>query len=42
MYVKDTFDLLEEQHISLCLHDKLGSKIVDSADELGADEDEPA
>jgi uncharacterized protein YecE (DUF72 family) len=28
-YVKDTFDLLEEQHVSLCLHDKLGSKIVE-------------
>jgi hypothetical protein len=39
--VKDTFDLLEDQHIWLCLHDKLGSKIVDNADEPCADEDEP-
>jgi hypothetical protein len=27
--VKGAFDLLEEQHISLCLHDKLGSQIVE-------------
>lgn len=30
-YVKDTFDLLEEQHVSLCLHDKLGSQITGPA-----------
>ena len=28
-YVRDTYDLLEEHSISLCLHDKLGSKIVE-------------
>lgn len=27
-YAKDTFDLLEQQGLSLCLHDKLGSRIV--------------
>ena len=28
-YVKDTFDLLEALRVSLCLHDKLGSRIVE-------------